>query len=163
MSLPYSSSIPADDPAKVQECLRAGVAIRNLLEKDIKPRDIMTRKAFENAITIIMVLGGMFDRSVSCWINRFPLRILCRIAIGLSLVLSICAKVLKFVFCYSTGSTNAVMHMIAVAKAAGVHLTLDDFQIIADKTPFLADLRPRLASDGLSIHCSITFRLITII
>ncbi|RUS14727.1 LOW QUALITY PROTEIN: dihydroxy-acid dehydratase [Endogone sp. FLAS-F59071] len=97
MSLPYSSSIPADDPAKVQECLRAGVAIRNLLEKDIKPRDIMTRKAFENAITIIMVLGG---------------------------------------------STNAVMHMIAVAKAAGVHLTLDDFQTIADKTPFLADLRP---------------------
>lgn len=98
MSLPYSSSIPAEDPAKIQECLRAGQAIRVLLEKDIKPRDIMTRKAFENALTLIMVLGG---------------------------------------------STNAVLHMIAMAKAADVPLTIDDIQTISDKTPFLANLRPR--------------------
>ncbi|CAO3695472.1 hypothetical protein G6F70_008870 [Rhizopus microsporus] len=97
MSLPYSSSIPAEDPAKIQECLRAGQAIRGLLEKDIKPRDIMTRKAFENALTLIMVLGG---------------------------------------------STNAVLHMIAMAKAADVSLTIDDIQAISDKTPFLANLRP---------------------
>ncbi|ORE06837.1 dihydroxy-acid dehydratase [Rhizopus microsporus var. microsporus] len=97
MSLPYSSSIPAEDPAKIQECLRAGQAIRVLLEKDIKPRDIMTRKAFENALTLIMVLGG---------------------------------------------STNAVLHMIAMAKAADVPLTIDDIQVISDKTPFLANLRP---------------------
>jgi len=98
MSLPYSSSIPAVDPLKTQECLRAGVAIRTLLERDIKPSDIMTRKAFENALTLIMVLGG---------------------------------------------STNAVLHMIAVAKSVGVPLTIDDFQTVADKTPFLANLRPR--------------------
>lgn len=59
MSLPYSSSIPAEDPAKIKECLMVGPALRNLLEKDIKPRDILTRKAFENALTVIMVLGGM--------------------------------------------------------------------------------------------------------
>ncbi|KAJ2956971.1 hypothetical protein NQZ79_g7226 [Umbelopsis isabellina] len=97
MSLPYSSSIPAVDPLKVQECLKVGVAIRTLLERDIKPSDIMTRKAFENALTIIMVLGG---------------------------------------------STNAVLHMLAVAKSVDVPLTIDDFQTIADKTPFLANLRP---------------------
>ncbi|KAI8583730.1 hypothetical protein K450DRAFT_183164 [Umbelopsis ramanniana AG] len=97
MSLPYSSSIPAVDALKTQECLRVGVAIRTLLERDIKPSDIMTRKAFENALTVIMVLGG---------------------------------------------STNAVLHMIAVAKSVGVPLTIDDFQAIADKTPFLANLRP---------------------
>ncbi|KAL1928587.1 hypothetical protein VTP01DRAFT_2943 [Rhizomucor pusillus] len=97
MSLPYSSSIPATDPAKIQECLKIGPAIRNLLEKDIKPSDILTRKAFENALTLIIVLGG---------------------------------------------STNAVLHMLAMAKAANVPLTIDDIQEISSKTPFLANLRP---------------------
>lgn len=97
MSLPYSSSNPALSENKKQECLDAGIAIRNLLEKDIKPRDIMTRKAFENAITIVAVLGG---------------------------------------------STNAVMHLIAMAHAVDIEITLNDFQAISDKTPMLADLKP---------------------
>ena len=97
LSLPYSSSIPAESPLKVQECLRAGKAIRLLLERDIKPKDILTRKAFENAFVTIMVLGG---------------------------------------------STNAVLHMLAMAKAADVSFTIDDVQAISDKTPFLANLRP---------------------
>jgi dihydroxy-acid dehydratase len=97
MSLPFSSSTPADDPLKQAECKMAGDAILNLLKKDIKPRDIMTREAFENAITLVMVLGG---------------------------------------------STNAVLHLIAMARAVNVPLTLDDFQRISDKTPFLADLKP---------------------
>jgi dihydroxy-acid dehydratase len=97
MSLPFSSSTPADDPLKKAECKLAGDAIHTLLEKDIKPRDIMTKQAFENAITIVMVLGG---------------------------------------------STNAVLHLIAMARAVNVDLTLDDFQRISDKTPFLADLKP---------------------
>jgi dihydroxy-acid dehydratase len=97
MSLPYSSSNPALSPEKKQECVDAGKAIRILLEKDIKPRDIMTRKAFENAITIVAVLGG---------------------------------------------STNAVMHLIAMAHSVGLELTLKDFQDISDKTPLLADLKP---------------------
>ena len=98
MSLPYSSSTPAEDPAKLNECLKAGKAIRNLLEKDIKPRDIMTRKAFENAMVIVTVLGG---------------------------------------------STNAVLHLIAIARALNIDLTLDDFQKVSDSTPLLADLKPR--------------------
>ncbi|WP_026713670.1 dihydroxy-acid dehydratase [Flavobacterium daejeonense] len=97
MSLPYSSSNPALSKEKRQECADAGKAIRVLLEKDIKPRDIMTRKAFENAITIVAVLGG---------------------------------------------STNAVMHLIAMAHSVDVEITLDDFQTINDKTPVLADLKP---------------------
>ena len=97
MSLPYSSSNPALSPEKKQECVDAGAAIKILLEKDIKPRDIMTRKAFENAITIVAVLGG---------------------------------------------STNAVMHLIAMAHSVGIELTLKDFQDISDKTPLLADLKP---------------------
>ncbi len=97
MSLPYSSSNPALSPEKKQECVDAGKAILHLLEKDIKPSDIMTRKAFENAITIIMVLGG---------------------------------------------STNAVLHMIAMAKSVGVKVTQDDFQTISDKVPVLADFKP---------------------
>jgi len=97
MSLPYSSSNPALSEAKQQECKDAGKAIRLLLEKDIKPKDIMTRKAFENAIALIMVLGG---------------------------------------------STNAVLHMIAMAKSVDVSITQDDFQTISDKTPVLADFKP---------------------
>ncbi|MGE0386022.1 MAG: dihydroxy-acid dehydratase [Gammaproteobacteria bacterium] len=97
MSLPYSSSIPAVDPAKLEECFRAGAAIRNLLELDLKPRDIMTRAAFENAMVIVSALGG---------------------------------------------STNAVLHLIAMARAVGVNLTMDDFQAVSDRVPFLADLKP---------------------
>jgi dihydroxy-acid dehydratase len=97
MSLPYSSSNPALSEEKREECLAAGKAIRLLLEKDIKPSDIMTSKAFENAITVIMVLGG---------------------------------------------STNAVLHLIAMAKSVGLALTQDDFQLISDKTPVLADFKP---------------------
>ncbi|MEO8764046.1 MAG: dihydroxy-acid dehydratase [Ginsengibacter sp.] len=97
MSLPYSSSNPALSDAKKNECHAAGKAILHLLENDIKPSDIMTRKAFENAITIIMALGG---------------------------------------------STNAVLHFIAIAKSIDVVITQDDFQIISDKVPVLADLKP---------------------
>ncbi|WP_348812473.1 dihydroxy-acid dehydratase [Flavobacterium maritimum] len=97
MSLPYSSSNPALSEDKRKECDAAGKAIRVLLEKDIKPRDIMTRKAFENAITIVAVLGG---------------------------------------------STNAVMHLIAMAHSVDIEITLEDFQSISDKTPVLADLKP---------------------
>ncbi|MDE1191790.1 MAG: dihydroxy-acid dehydratase [Arachidicoccus sp.] len=97
MSLPYSSSNPALSEDKQNECIAAGKAIRLLLEKDIKPKDIMTRKAFENAVTVIMVLGG---------------------------------------------STNAVLHLLAVAKAAGVDFKIDDFQKISDKIPMLADFKP---------------------
>jgi dihydroxy-acid dehydratase len=97
MSLPFSSSNPALSAEKKKECLDAGKAILNLLEKDIKPSDIMTRKAFENAITVIMILGG---------------------------------------------STNAVLHLIAMAKSVNVTLTQDDFQTISDKTPVLADFKP---------------------
>ena len=97
MSLPFSSSLPADSKEKRQECFQAGQAIRLLLERDIKPRDIMTRDAFLNAITVVIALGG---------------------------------------------STNAVMHLIAMAKAAEVKLTLDDFQAISNRVPYLADLKP---------------------
>src|SRR5882724_3591238 len=97
MSLPYSSSNPAVSNEKMSECLAAGAAIRNLLEKDIKPRDIMTRKAFENAIVTIMILGG---------------------------------------------STNAVIHLIAMARSVDVPLSQDDFQSISDRVPVLADLKP---------------------
>ena len=96
MSLPYSSSNPALSQEKKDECLNAGAAIRLLLEEDIKPRDIMTRKAFENAIVTIMVLGG---------------------------------------------STNAVLHLIAMAKSVGVPLTQDDFQSVSDRIPVLADFK----------------------
>src|ERR671913_9308 len=97
MSLPYSSSNPALSTEKKMECLNAGKAIRNLMERDIKPSDIMTREAFENAVTIIMVLGG---------------------------------------------STNAVLHMIAIAKSVDVPLTQDDFQKISNRIPVLADFKP---------------------
>jgi dihydroxy-acid dehydratase len=97
MSLPYSSSLPALDPGKVDECRLAGAAILNCMEKDIKPRDVMTREAFENAMTIVMAVGG---------------------------------------------STNAVMHLIAMARSVDVPLTIDDFQRTSDRVPYLADLRP---------------------
>jgi dihydroxy-acid dehydratase len=97
MSLPYSSSTPAEDPGKLAECVAAGQAVRLLLQRDLKPRDIMTRRAFENAMVIVMALGG---------------------------------------------STNAVLHLIAMAKAVDVKLTIDDFQKVSDRVPFLADLKP---------------------
>ena len=97
MSLPFSSSNPALSNEKKKECLDSGKALRLLLEKNICPSDIMTRKAFENAITVIMILGG---------------------------------------------STNAVLHLIAMARSVGVALTIDDFQAISDKVPVLADFKP---------------------
>ena len=97
MSLPYSSSTPAVDPAKAEECHRAGAAIQKLLELDLKPSAIMTRAAFENAMVVVMALGG---------------------------------------------STNAVLHLIAMARAIDVALTIDDFQKVSDRVPFLADLKP---------------------
>lgn len=97
MSLPYSSSNPAVSKDKSLECQQAGKAIYHILKEDIKPLDIMTKKAFENAITVVMALGG---------------------------------------------STNAVLHLIAMARAASVSITQDDFQRISDKTPLIADLKP---------------------
>jgi dihydroxy-acid dehydratase len=97
MSLPYSSSTPAEDPLKLDECIHAGAAIRNLLELDLKPRDIMTREAFENAMVLVTVLGG---------------------------------------------STNAVLHLIAMARSVDVKLTIDDFQTVSNRTPLLADFKP---------------------
>ncbi len=97
MSLPYSSSVPAVDTGKLEECLQAGHAIRYLLEKDIKPRDIMSRQAFENAMVMVMALGG---------------------------------------------STNAVLHLIAMARSVDVPLNIDDFQRVSDLVPLLADLKP---------------------
>ncbi len=97
MSLPYSSCTPAMDPDKLDECKRAGAALRLLMENDIKPRDIMTRAAFENALVTIMVLGG---------------------------------------------STNAVLHLIAMARAVDVDLGIDDVQAVSNRIPMLADLKP---------------------
>jgi dihydroxy-acid dehydratase len=97
MSLPYSSSTPAEDPKKKEECRAAGRAVLGLLERDLRPRQIMTRAAFENAMVVVMALGG---------------------------------------------STNAVLHLIAMARAVNVPLTIDDFQRVSDRIPFLADLKP---------------------
>ena len=97
MSLPYSSSTPAVEPEKLEECFAAGAAIKNLLERNITPRDIMTRTAFENAMVVVMALGG---------------------------------------------STNAVLHLIAMARSVDVELGIDDFQKVSDRIPFLADLKP---------------------
>ncbi|MFM9117400.1 MAG: dihydroxy-acid dehydratase, partial [Planctomycetota bacterium] len=97
MSLPYSASIPAEHPDKLQECEEAGRAILHLLERDLKPRDIMTRAAFENAMVVVMALGG---------------------------------------------STNAVLHLLAMARSVDVPLTIDDFQSVSDRVPYLADLKP---------------------
>jgi dihydroxy-acid dehydratase len=97
MSLPYSSSTPAVDPQKLDECVRAGAAMYKLLEMDLKPRDIMTRAAFENAMVVVTVVGG---------------------------------------------STNAVLHLLAIARSVGVPLELADFQAVSDRTPLLADFKP---------------------
>lgn len=97
MSLPYSSSYPADSAEKLAECMQAGTAVGYLLAQNITPRDIMSRAAFENAMVVVMATGG---------------------------------------------STNAVLHLIAMARAVDVPLTLDDFQAVSDRVPFLADLKP---------------------
>lgn len=97
MTLPYSASTPATDPAKLEECRAAGAALIRLLEAGLTPRDIMTRAAFENAMTLVTALGG---------------------------------------------STNAVLHLIAIAHAADVELSIDDFQAVSERVPYLADLKP---------------------
>ncbi|KAI1793411.1 dihydroxy-acid and 6-phosphogluconate dehydratase [Ganoderma leucocontextum] len=97
MTLTGSSSFPADHPEKLQECASVGTAMRNLLEKNILPRDIMTRSAFENAMVLTMILGG---------------------------------------------STNAVLHLTAVAHSVGIKLALEDYQAVSDRIPFIADLKP---------------------
>ncbi|MCE9525387.1 MAG: dihydroxy-acid dehydratase, partial [Planctomycetales bacterium] len=97
MTLPYSSSSPAESPEKAEECRNAGKAVLKLLELDLKPRDIMTRAAFENAMVMVMALGG---------------------------------------------STNAVLHLIAMARAVNVPLTIDDFQKTSNRVPYIGDLRP---------------------
>jgi dihydroxy-acid dehydratase len=97
MSLPYSASLPAESPGKMEECFQAGAAIRKLLELDLKPRDIMTRRAFENAMVVVSSLGG---------------------------------------------STNAVLHLIAMARCVDVELTIDDFQKVSDRVPLLSDMKP---------------------
>lgn len=97
MTLPGSSSFPATSPEKLQECDSVGSAMRNLLELNLLPRDIMTRTAFENAMTLVMILGG---------------------------------------------STNAVLHLIAIAHSVGVKLSIEDFQSVSDRVPFIADLKP---------------------
>lgn len=97
MTLPGSSSFPAEYPEKQAECDSIGAVMQNLLEKNILPRDIMTREAFENAMVLVMILGG---------------------------------------------STNAVLHLIAIAASVGVKLTIDDFQAVSDRIPFIADLKP---------------------
>jgi dihydroxy-acid dehydratase len=107
MSLPYSSSTPAEDPLKLEECVRAGAAIRLLLERNIRPRDIMTRQAFENAMVLATAIGG---------------------------------------------STNLVLHLIAMARAVEVPLTIDDFQAVSDRTPLLADFKPSGAHVMEDLH-----------
>lgn len=97
MTLPGSSSFPAEYGEKQAECDSVGAAMRNLLEKNILPRDIMTRSAIENAMVLTMVLGG---------------------------------------------STNAVLHLIAIAHSVGIKLDIEDFQKVSDRIPFLADLKP---------------------
>lgn len=97
MSLPYSSSTPAEDPLKLDECRLAGKYLLELMKLDLKPQDIITEKSLRNAMVVVMALGG---------------------------------------------STNAVLHLIAIARSVGLQLTLDDFQKVSDKVPFLADLKP---------------------
>ncbi len=107
MTVPYSSSIPAVDERKIEECRSIGKIVRTILEMDLKPRDIMTREAFENAITMIVALGG---------------------------------------------STNGVLHLLAVARSVDVPLTIEDFQRISDKTPLLANMRPSGKYSMVDLH-----------
>jgi len=107
MSLPYSASAPAVETVKIEECQRAGAALKHLLEIDLKPRDIMTREAFENAMVVITALGG---------------------------------------------STNAVLHLIAMARSLDIDLTVDDFQSVSDRIPFIADLKPSGQYVMLDLH-----------
>ena len=97
MTLPGSSTNPAEHPSKKAECESIGEAVKNILREDIRPRDVMTRQAFENAMTIVNILGG---------------------------------------------STNAVLHLLAIADSVGIKLTVDDFQAVSDRTPMLADFKP---------------------
>ncbi len=97
MSLPFSSSYPATHEGKQEECKKIGAAMKLLLERDISPKDIITTKSLENALTVVMALGG---------------------------------------------STNAALHYLAIARSAGLPLTLDDIQAISDRTPFIGDLKP---------------------
>ncbi|KAI9155135.1 putative dihydroxy-acid dehydratase [Paramyrothecium foliicola] len=97
MTLPGSSSSPAEDPSKKAECENVGAAIKTILREDIRPRDIMTRQAFENAMVVVSILGG---------------------------------------------STNAVLHLIAIADSVGIKLDIEDFQKVSDRTPLLADMKP---------------------
>ena len=97
LSLPYSSCTPAEDKGKINECFNTGAVVRNLLEKDLKPRDIVTKQSFLNGMRLVVVTGG---------------------------------------------STNAVLHGIAMARAFGIDLTVDEFQKMSDETPFLCDLKP---------------------
>jgi len=107
LSLPYSSSVPAEDPGKVEECRRAGATVRTLLERDVKPLDILTRQSLENALAVIMAVGG---------------------------------------------STNAVLHLLAIARTARIPLSLDDFQRMSDRVPLLADLKPSGAYVQEDLH-----------
>src|SRR3546814_898965 len=109
LSLPYSSSNPATSDEKKQECVQAASAIKNLLQLDLKPRDIVTQRSLENALVVVMALGG---------------------------------------------STNAVLHYLAIARAYGLSLTLSDFQHISDHTPLIADLKPSGKSLMEEVHDS---------
>ncbi|OFW03652.1 MAG: dihydroxy-acid dehydratase [Acidobacteria bacterium RIFCSPLOWO2_02_FULL_68_18] len=107
LSLPGSSSVPAEEAGKVEECRRAGTAVRTLLERDLKPLDILTRKSLENALAVIMAVGG---------------------------------------------STNAVLHLLAIARTARIPFSLDDFQRMSDRVPLLADLKPSGAYVQEDLH-----------
>eukprot|EP00887_Chlorella_sp_A99_P005970 scaffold27.g5970.t1 len=119
MSLPYSSSTPAVDPMKVVECRLAGRYVLELLKRDIKPRDIMTRAAFENAMVLVMALGGSTNAGARACGGR-----------GLRAGRG------------EERRAGRVLHLIAMAKACGLWLTLDDFQAVSNRVPFLADLKP---------------------
>jgi dihydroxy-acid dehydratase len=117
MTLPGSSSYPAEEQDKWDECTHVGCAMKKLLELDLKPRDIMTRASFENAMASI-------DHPIQS-VNPDRLNMLAQV---LTMILG--------------GSTNAVLHLIAIAHSVGIELTLDDFQRVSNRVPFIADLKP---------------------
>lgn len=119
MTLPGDSSFPAEYKEKLDECDSVGPALRNLIEKNILPRDIMTRTAFENAMVRV--------RSNCESFHHFDLVVWCPLQV-LTMILG--------------GSTNAVLHLIAIAHSVGINLTIDDFQSVSDRVPFIADLKP---------------------